>query len=279
MRRASFATIANISLWETIRRSLATTFITLLPIVSLLLFGGATLKDFAFALFVGIASGAYSSIFVAAPLLDDAARSASREYRAADASDVGGIERRRRAARRAARPSRGVRAVVARGREPRPSRSRRRPRPTGAAQAPSVASRRPSASSGASGAGRGRMAAPDRSARDVVERLALAAVGAVALTAERDRRARRELARARRHAPRRGAQLLEDAVAPLARRRDAAWRAGGGGPRRRRSRSSGSSPASELEELELRLAQLEHRLRLRRGRRSRSRRSRRHSQR
>jgi len=69
MRRGSFATIANVSLWETIRRSLATTFITLLPIGSLLLFGGATLKDFAFALMVGILSGAYSSIFIAAPLL------------------------------------------------------------------------------------------------------------------------------------------------------------------------------------------------------------------
>ena len=69
MRRASFATIANVSLWETIRRSLATTFITLLPVTSLLVFGGATLKDFAFALLVGIASGAYSSIFIAAPLL------------------------------------------------------------------------------------------------------------------------------------------------------------------------------------------------------------------
>jgi SecD/SecF fusion protein len=69
MRRASFATIANVSLWETIRRSLATTFITLLPVASLLFFGGATLKDFAFALLVGVASGAYSSIFIAAPLL------------------------------------------------------------------------------------------------------------------------------------------------------------------------------------------------------------------
>jgi len=69
MRRASFATIANVSLWETIRRSLATSFITLLPVASLLIFGGATLKDFAFALLVGIASGAYSSIFIAAPLL------------------------------------------------------------------------------------------------------------------------------------------------------------------------------------------------------------------
>jgi SecD/SecF fusion protein len=35
----------------------------------LLLFGGATLKDFAFALLVGIVSGAYSSIFVASPIL------------------------------------------------------------------------------------------------------------------------------------------------------------------------------------------------------------------
>src|SRR5205823_4072308 len=69
MRRSSIATITNVSLWETIRRSLATTFITLLPVLSLFIFGGATLKDFAFALLVGITSGAYSSIFVAAPLL------------------------------------------------------------------------------------------------------------------------------------------------------------------------------------------------------------------
>jgi SecD/SecF fusion protein len=69
MRRSPFAVIANVSLWETIRRSLATTFITLLPVLALLFFGGATLKDFAFALLVGITSGAYSSIFIAAPLV------------------------------------------------------------------------------------------------------------------------------------------------------------------------------------------------------------------
>jgi len=69
MRRASFATLANVSLWETIRRSLATSFITLLPVVSLFLFGGDTLKDFAVALMVGITAGAYSSIFIATPLL------------------------------------------------------------------------------------------------------------------------------------------------------------------------------------------------------------------
>ncbi len=69
MRRAPFATIANVSIWETIRRSLATTFITCLPIAALLFFGGETLKDFAFALLVGVISGAYSTIFIAAPLL------------------------------------------------------------------------------------------------------------------------------------------------------------------------------------------------------------------
>jgi SecD/SecF fusion protein len=69
MRQAPFARIANVSIWETIRRSLATTFITLLPVGALFIAGGATLKDFAFALLVGITSGAYSSIFVAAPLL------------------------------------------------------------------------------------------------------------------------------------------------------------------------------------------------------------------
>jgi SecD/SecF fusion protein len=68
MRRASIRVIGNVSLWEVLPRSLATTFITLLPVVSLTFFGGDTLKDFAFALLVGIGSGAYSSIFVAAPL-------------------------------------------------------------------------------------------------------------------------------------------------------------------------------------------------------------------
>jgi SecD/SecF fusion protein len=69
MPRAKFATIANVSLWETMRRSLATTFITLLPVAALLLFGGETLKDFAFALFVGIGLGAVSTFFVATPFL------------------------------------------------------------------------------------------------------------------------------------------------------------------------------------------------------------------
>jgi SecD/SecF fusion protein len=69
MRKSSFAAIANQSLWETIRRSLATSFITLLPITALILFGGDTLKEFAFALLIGIASGAFSTVFIATPFL------------------------------------------------------------------------------------------------------------------------------------------------------------------------------------------------------------------
>jgi len=56
---------------EVLTRSLATSFCTLLPVLALLLFGGETLKDFAFALMIGIASGAHSSIFIASPVLTE----------------------------------------------------------------------------------------------------------------------------------------------------------------------------------------------------------------
>ncbi len=69
MPRAAFSQIVNRSMSEVLTRSLATSFCTLLPVAALLLFGGETLKDFAFALLIGIASGAYSSIFIASPVL------------------------------------------------------------------------------------------------------------------------------------------------------------------------------------------------------------------
>jgi SecD/SecF fusion protein len=69
MPRAAFSQIVNRSMSEVLTRSLATSFCTLLPVLALLLFGGATLKDFAFALLVGTASGTYSSIFIAGPVL------------------------------------------------------------------------------------------------------------------------------------------------------------------------------------------------------------------
>jgi SecD/SecF fusion protein len=69
MARAAFSQIVNRSMSEVLVRSLATSLSTLFPVLALLLFGGETLKDFAFALLVGIASGTYSSIFIASPVL------------------------------------------------------------------------------------------------------------------------------------------------------------------------------------------------------------------
>ena len=67
--RETYSGVVNTSLNQTLMRSVNTSLVVLLPIGSLLLFGGQTLKNFAFALFVGVASGTYSSIFVAAPFL------------------------------------------------------------------------------------------------------------------------------------------------------------------------------------------------------------------
>jgi preprotein translocase subunit SecF len=54
---------------QTLTRSINTTFTTLLSLVAIYFFGGATLKDFALALIIGFTMGAYSSIFIASTLL------------------------------------------------------------------------------------------------------------------------------------------------------------------------------------------------------------------
>jgi preprotein translocase subunit SecF len=61
--------VANYSMNQVLMRSVNTSLVVILPILSLLLFGGATLKDFAFAMLIGVLTGAYSSIFVATPIL------------------------------------------------------------------------------------------------------------------------------------------------------------------------------------------------------------------
>jgi SecD/SecF fusion protein len=71
MPRATFSQIVNRSMAEVMSRSLATSLCTLLPVGALLFFGGETLRDFAFALMVGILSGTYSSIFIASPVLTE----------------------------------------------------------------------------------------------------------------------------------------------------------------------------------------------------------------
>ena len=61
--------MVNTSLLQTMTRSVNTLATVIIVLVALLLFGGDTLKNFAFALLVGVTSGAYSSIFIASPLL------------------------------------------------------------------------------------------------------------------------------------------------------------------------------------------------------------------
>ena len=105
MPRAAFSQIVNRSMSEVLTRSLATSFCTLLPVLALLLFGGETLKDFAFALMVGIASGAYSSIFIASPVLTHwkEREGVYRNRRARIVRELGAVPRVRDGGRRRAR--------------------------------------------------------------------------------------------------------------------------------------------------------------------------------
>jgi SecD/SecF fusion protein len=112
MRGRPYRDIVNRSVHETLTRSIITMVLTLLPITCLLLFGGETLADFSFALFVGILSGGVSSIFISAPLAalwkeqePDARRARARSERKAaraamvdaDIMDVEALARAERA--------------------------------------------------------------------------------------------------------------------------------------------------------------------------------------
>ncbi|GAA3072449.1 hypothetical protein GCM10020000_66500 [Streptomyces olivoverticillatus] len=74
--RFTYSEIANRSLNGTLVRSINTTVVALLPVAGLLFIGGGflgagMLNDISLALFVGLAAGAYSSIFIATPLVAD----------------------------------------------------------------------------------------------------------------------------------------------------------------------------------------------------------------
>jgi SecD/SecF fusion protein len=69
MPRAAFSQIVNRSMSEILTRSIIAGMSTVIGVTCLLLLGGETLKDFAFAMLIGIASGTYSSIFIASPVL------------------------------------------------------------------------------------------------------------------------------------------------------------------------------------------------------------------
>ncbi len=66
--KCTFMTMANHSINQVLLRSINTTLTSIIPVIAMLLFGSETLKDFAFAMTIGLLSGAYSSIAIACPL-------------------------------------------------------------------------------------------------------------------------------------------------------------------------------------------------------------------
>ncbi len=84
--RMTYADAANLAVNQTLMRSINTSLIALLPVAGLLFVGAGilgvgTIKDLALILFVGLASGAYSSLFLATPIVVDLTESAP-EYQA-----------------------------------------------------------------------------------------------------------------------------------------------------------------------------------------------------
>ncbi len=237
MPRASIATIVNVSVSEVLKRSIVTSTITLLPIIALFIFGGATLQDFAFAIIVGIAVGAVSTIFIATPILSSLLeRDPEYAGRRGEACDE---KMRAKIIREAEMAAAGLPAET-------PVEQPRRRSPSGSAP-PKVRARRsprtPSANGGASGASRGRM---DDPGNDVFD--------------ERD-----PLDRLLSHARRRSSTSCASSSTRRPRAGAATRCASARGPATRMNTifyELGLITREDWDELDLRVAQLEHRLRL-----------------
>ena len=67
----SLADIVNVAINQTLSRTILTSLTVFLVVAVLYTFGGEVLRDFAFALLVGVVTGTYSSVFVAAPIVVD----------------------------------------------------------------------------------------------------------------------------------------------------------------------------------------------------------------
>jgi len=68
-RKESYGSVINHSINETLSRTIITSLTTFVVVLSLYIFGGTVIHDFAFAILVGVVVGTYSSIFVASPLM------------------------------------------------------------------------------------------------------------------------------------------------------------------------------------------------------------------
>ena len=72
--------VLNLALNDTLSRTLNTGMTTILVLIAMFFFGGATIRGFLFALLVGIVVGTYSSIFVATSVVYDASRKKGLKY-------------------------------------------------------------------------------------------------------------------------------------------------------------------------------------------------------
>jgi preprotein translocase subunit SecF len=118
VKNLTYTEMANRSLNEVLMRSLNTSFVALLPVASLLivgvwLYGALALRDFGLALFVGLLTGAYSSIFVATPILAWLKEREPRHRAVAERAEV-------RAARSGPLPPREEEPVPVGGQAPEP---------------------------------------------------------------------------------------------------------------------------------------------------------------
>ena len=126
--RITYSGAANLAVNQTLMRSINTSLIALLPVAGLLfvgagLLGVGTIKDLALVLFVGLASGAYSSIFLATPIVCElkerepkyaalAKRVAQRRAAEARGEAPAGTGRRQKAAARTAAAGAGATAIA-----------------------------------------------------------------------------------------------------------------------------------------------------------------------
>jgi preprotein translocase SecF subunit len=69
VRGKSFTDICNQSMNETLSRTLLTNFLTSVSVVCLLVYGGGAIRDFSIAMFIGMLSGTYSTIYIATPVV------------------------------------------------------------------------------------------------------------------------------------------------------------------------------------------------------------------
>ena len=69
VKKGGFAEIVNLSVNQMLGRTILTTGVTMLAVISLLIFGGSVLNNFSFCIFVGFFVGVYSTIYIASPMV------------------------------------------------------------------------------------------------------------------------------------------------------------------------------------------------------------------